>query len=259
MVMPQLRIYLTGRVSLEAGTRVYGGDRFPGRQGRLLFAYLVCHRAHPVPRDELAEVLWSGEPPAAWDVALSALVSKLRALLAQAGLPPAAASITSHRGLHQMRLPPDAWIDLEAAGLAADEADGALRTGDLRGAWGPANVAVAICRRPFLPGAEGAWAEAHRQRLHALLVRGLDALSEISLRNGELALAVLYAGEAATLEPFRETGYERLMRIHAAMGNRAEALRVYERCRRLLVSELGTPPSAQLETLYLQLLRLPPQ
>ena len=36
-------------------------DALPGNQGRLLFAYLVLHRDRPVRRDELLEVLWSGD------------------------------------------------------------------------------------------------------------------------------------------------------------------------------------------------------
>ena len=32
-------------------------------------------------------------------------------------------------------------------------------------------------------------------------------------------------------EPFRETAYQLLMRMHAAAGDRAEALRVFARCR----------------------------
>jgi DNA-binding SARP family transcriptional activator len=55
--------------------------------------------------------------------------------------------------------------------------------------------------------------------------------------------------------PFRETGYQLLMRAHAAVGNRAEALRVYERCRSLLSEELGVPPSSQTEAVYLDILR----
>jgi SARP family transcriptional regulator, regulator of embCAB operon len=57
------------------------------------------------------------------------------------------------------------------------------------------------------------------------------------------------------LEPFRETSYQLLMRAHAAVGNRAEALRVYEHCRRLLSEELGVPPSPQTEAVYLEILR----
>jgi pentatricopeptide repeat protein len=56
------------------------------------------------------------------------------------------------------------------------------------------------------------------------------------------------------LEPFRETGYRLLMRAHTEAGNPAEALRVYERCRRVLADELGTSPSPQTEAVYLDLL-----
>jgi len=40
------------------------------------------------------------------------------------------------------------------------------------------------------------------------------------------------------------------MRAHAAAGNRAEALRAYDRCRTLLAEELGVSPSPALDQLY---------
>ena len=47
-----------------------------------------------------------------------------------------------------------------------------------------------------------------------------------------LAILLLAAGVAEALdvdlEPYREVGYQRLMRLHMSLGNRAEALRVYE-------------------------------
>jgi hypothetical protein len=45
------------------------------------------------------------------------------------------------------------------------------------------------------------------------------------------------------------------MAAHAAAGNRAEALRVYERCRQLLATELGAYPSPETESIYRELLR----
>ena len=56
------------------------------------------------------------------------------------------------------------------------------------------------------------------------------------------------------LEPFRESGYRRLMEAYAAAGDRAESLRVYERCRRLLADELGAYPSPETEAAYRALL-----
>lgn len=50
-------------------------------------------------------------------------------------------------------------------------------------------------------------------------------------------------------QAFRETGYQRLMRVHAALGNPAEALRVYEQCRKLFANEFGTNPSPEMQKL----------
>ena len=66
-----------------------------------------------------------------------------------------------------------------------------------------------------------------------------------------------WAEQAIELAPFREAGYRRLMEAHVAAGNRAEALRVYERCRRLLADELGAYPSPETESMYRALLAAP--
>ena len=60
----QLRIFLAGRVAVEADGLALDAGRFAGRQGRLVFAYLVAERGRPVLRDELAEALWGEAPPA---------------------------------------------------------------------------------------------------------------------------------------------------------------------------------------------------
>jgi len=248
-----VRIYLTGRLDVELGGARLPARSFPGRQGRRAFAYLVCERARPVPRAELADAIWADALPPAWDSALSAVLSKLRAALAAPKLPNPP-TITSAFGCHQLELPADAWVDLEAAVQAIDQAETALRRQQPLQAFGPACVVSAVTRRIFLPGEDGTWIERQRTRLRTMRVRALDCLADVWLANGEGALAVEAAQETIELEPFRETGYQRLMRAHAARGDRAEALRVYERCRRLLAEELGVDPSPQTEAVFLELL-----
>jgi hypothetical protein len=53
-----------------------------------------------------------------WERSLSALISKLRALLASVGIPDVA--LTGSFGHYQPLLPADVWIDVEAAGEAID-------------------------------------------------------------------------------------------------------------------------------------------
>lgn len=48
------------------------------------------------------------------------------------------------------------------------------------------------------------------------------------------------------------------MRLHVQMGNPAEALRVFGRCRELLEEELGSSPSPETESLFLEILRAAP-
>jgi DNA-binding SARP family transcriptional activator len=240
-------------LDIERDGRTVAPQRFPGRQGRRAFAYLVLGHGRPIHRDELAEAVWGGAHPPAWEVALSALVSKLRVLLREFGLADPAALQTAF-GCYQLRVPGDAWIDVEIATRSLDLAEGALRSAEVPTAWSHAAVASAIARRPFLPGEEGDWIERQRDRLRGLLVRALECLADCGLARDQYAMAIQVSSDAVSLEPYRETAYRRLMAAHAGAGNRAEALRVYERCRRLLRDDLGADPSPPTEALFLDLL-----
>src|SRR4029077_338634 len=83
---PRMKVFLVGRVAVESDGVVIDDARFPGRQGRLLFAYLAAEQGRPVPKDELAEAIWGESPPPSWDKALTGVVSKVRALLASGGV-----------------------------------------------------------------------------------------------------------------------------------------------------------------------------
>jgi streptogramin lyase len=118
-------------------------------------------------------------------------------------------------------------------------------------------VAAALARRSFLPGEEGAWVEERRRDLRDVLVRALECLRDASLSARKYSDSARYAEEVIELEPFRERSYQRLMEAQTAAGNPAEALRVYERCRRFLADELGAYPSPEIELVYRETLRVP--
>jgi DNA-binding SARP family transcriptional activator len=104
--MPSTRIQLCGPTVIEwDGERLEA--RLPGRQGRLLFAYLVLNRHRLATRDALVEALWPGEHPSATQTGLNALISKLRKVLGP--------GVIDGRSSVRLRLGLDARVDVEAA------------------------------------------------------------------------------------------------------------------------------------------------
>src|SRR4051794_28457242 len=126
-------------MGLTAGPARLEAVDFPGRQGRLVFAALVLE-AGPVDRNELAEILWPNRLPSSWTRDLSAVISKLRSLLA--GI----AEFTTGSGRwYAVTLPTDASIDVLDALRAIDEGSGEL------------GRAIDVLAEPFLAGDECAW------------------------------------------------------------------------------------------------------
>ncbi len=249
------KIYLTGSVTLELDGRVSVEERqFRGKQGRLAFAYLVCQRARAVSREELVDLLWPDGPAPSWEIALSAVLSRIRHLVAREPLQNSGASLSRGSSQYQLRLPPNTWVDIEAGAGAIERAEIALRADDLKSVLGPATAAAAIAKRPFLSGLSGRWVESQRERLRRQLLRSLDALSKTWIMEKQYVLAIEMATEAMAIDPHRDASCQLLMNAHAASGNRSEALKVYHTLRECLSSDLGTEPSKDTQEIYLRLL-----
>jgi DNA-binding SARP family transcriptional activator len=245
---PPTRIQLCGPTVVEwVGERLE--SRLPGRQGRLLFAFLVLNRHRPVGRDELVDALWPSRLPAATETGLNALISKLRKALG-----PEAVEGRSSLRLH---LDDDAWVDVEAADEAVHRAESQVALDGWARAWAPSLVALFVAEREFLPGEDTSWVDEQRRQLAEVRLRALEAYAAAALGIGgtELPAAVRASHELVRLVPLRESGYQVLMRALACQGNVAEALRVYTNLCDLLRDELGVSPSAATQAVYDQLLR----
>ena len=245
--MAEWRIRLCGATEVRAGDRALESG-LPGRQGRLLFAYLVSHRERACPRAELIDVLWPDDPPAAADSALSALLSKLRRALGDGVL----------AGRSELTFAPrDVWVDADAALAAVARGEAALDAGRYVEAAHAAREALAIDLQTFLPDGAGLWVAERRHECETGRLRALEvlALAGARLGGGELGAAEQAAEAAIAAAPFRESAHRALMEVHETAGNPAEALRVFDRLRVLLRDELGTSPGAAAMALHERLLR----
>lgn len=242
--MAATRIQVCGRVTAELEGRRIEAE-LPGRQGRLVFVYLIVNRVRPVSRDELAAAVWPEDAPAGSASGLSALLSKLRRVVAVEG-----------RSELQLRLPAGAWIDLEAAAEGLHRAEAAVARRDWTGAWGPGRVAQHVAARGFLPGEDAPWIDDQRRRLEEIHARALELVGRASLEIGgsELDTAERTARTLVAKAPYRESGHRLLMEALVARGNPAEALVVYEQLRQRLREELGAAPGPETQALHRRLL-----
>ena len=239
--MSTTRVQLCGRLAVTwRGERIE--ERLPARQGRLLFVFLVVRRAAPVSRDEVAEALGATEPT------LRPLLSRLRRVLG-------AGAVT---GGEQpgIVLPPDAFVDLDAAREGLHRAEAAIAAGDWGRGWAPSRVALHTSARGFLPGHDAPWIAELRRELDEMRLRALECVGEIGLGmgGGEIDAAERSGRRLVELAPFRESGHRLLMEALAARGNVAEALLAYERVRTLLRDELGVAPGRELQAVHTRLL-----
>jgi DNA-binding SARP family transcriptional activator len=242
--LAETRIQVCGRIVAEVdGNRIE--QELPGRQGRLLFVYLVANRLRAVPRRELEQAIWPEDAPGRVDSALSALLSKLRRLVPLEG-----------RAEVRVVLPSDAWVDLEAAADGLHRAESAAARRAWTDVWGPARVAQHIAARPFLAGEDAPWVVEVSNRLDGILLRSLELVAEAGLDIGgaELDTAERATRSLVTRAPFRESGHRLLMEVLDARGNRAEALQAYEELRTLLREELGASPSPATQDVHRRLL-----
>jgi len=241
-----VRIQICGALAVERdGERLE--SRLPGRQGRLVFTYLVVNRHRRIPRDELAEALWREPDPAAVDARLNPLLSKLRRVFGADAVD----------GRSTIRLWPARGLDRPGSRRRGYPPGRILgRSAGLGAGVGAALTALFVAERDFLPGEDAPWIDEIRHRLMELRLRALEcyAAAGLGLGGTELAAAVRAGRQLTRVAPLRESGYRYLMQALAAQGNLAEALGVYGQLSECLRDQLGVSPSPATRELYERLL-----
>jgi len=196
-------------------------------------------------RDELLTAVYGEEASPDQHPSLSVLLSKLRSVIGR--------QLLAGRSEIELMLPPDVFVDVEAAREALHRAESHVVAGEWAESWG---VAYHVARRPLLQGEDRPWLDEWRRRLEEVQLRGLECFAEARLGLGgrTLSQAEDCARQLIQLAPYRETGHRILMEALERRGNVAEALLAYDRLRVLLRDELGVAPSPAVQSVYRRLL-----
>ncbi len=210
----------------------------------MVFAYLAVEHRRSVSRDELANVLWPEMLPDTWNAALRGVLSDVRRFLERADLDPAQTLLTE-QGRLRLQLPADAIIDIDEAREDLSQARERLTQGDARGAAEIASRAADAAGLPFLSFHDGDWADGVRSELDRLHISALELAGAAFAKSGDLLAALAAADRLVRADPFLESAHRLRISMLGETGDRAGALKAYERCKSLLATELGIEPSPE--------------
>ncbi|MEZ5830695.1 MAG: BTAD domain-containing putative transcriptional regulator [Dongiaceae bacterium] len=224
----QVRLRVLGGFDLSG---VAGGDiPVSGKKLRALVTLLALPPRLGWSREQLTTMLWGDRDEELARGSLRQALAELRRILGEP-------AVLADR--ETVALDP-AFVTIDAVEFAA-----CIATGD----WGQA---AALYRGDLLNGIStpdgdfADWLLVERTRLHDLAIQALSRL--IAAQSGNEAIET--ALRLQVLDPDREETYRTLMRLHAAAGDRAQAIRHYQLCRDRLWRELGVKPESETDRLF---------
>ncbi len=249
-----LKVYTLGRFAIHHhDTPIGHGGRKAQHRPLALLKALIAFGGRDVSQARLMEALW---PDADGDVAhrsFDTTLHRLRKLLGNAEV----LILSDGRLSLNDRL---CWVDTWAferlttqaeealAGTGTLDPKGALHAVDESSGW--VRKILSLYRGVFLSGSDHAWSFSLRERLQMRLQRCIDLIGRSYEAHQAWEQAADCYQKGLETDALAEVFYQRLMVCYGQLGRCAEAVAVYQRCRRELQASLHVAPTSETEAIY---------
>ncbi|TCJ20197.1 hypothetical protein E0L93_02075 [Rubrobacter taiwanensis] len=234
-----VRIWLLGGFRVSVGSR---SIRWRRRKAGSLIKLLALARGHRMHREQVMDLLWPELDKKSQANNLHHTLYFARKALDPAG--GASRQLTLGDGV--LSLCPDGplWVDVEVF-------EDAARTACLTREPAAYRAAIELYAGELLPEDRyEVWTEEKREELRQLYLELLVELAGLYEQREEYEPAIEALRRVLVADPPREEVHERLMRLYALSGRRAESLGQYGRLRKALSEEFGIEPEDSTRRLY---------
>ncbi len=252
-----IRILTFGNFQVFRGQTQVPDQDWRARSPKLMLKALIARGASGVPKDLLCDDLWPQASPDSVERQFKVALHRLRYALEP--------SMEKSRGSSHVilkdnlvslrkelcRTDLDEFLSLEKQGKKAEE------TGDHGRAILCYRSAIELYRGDFL--AEDlyeTWAELKRYQLCTMYIDLLYRTAALFEAQGRSKKASEYYKMVIKTDPICEAAYQKLMLIYSNSGMRAEALKVYEDCRKALERGIGVQPGRLTSSIYRRIIEI---
>ena len=227
-----------------------------GQKTSELLTLLLLRGRHAHRREKLAATLWSESPPQSAAHSLRTTLWRLRRVLEPPGVNKGTYLCVTGRDEVGFNWQSEHAVDVLEFQSVLNRynsvnidliADTELQAID---------AALKLYQGELLEGHFNDWITYERERLRDLYIQGLSYLMQIYMRRNDHQQVIACGRRALIEDPLRESVHRDLMRSYVEVGQRAEAIKLYEELSRTLDSELEVAPSTETTDVYLWILRL---
>jgi DNA-binding SARP family transcriptional activator len=249
--MSILRIQLFEKFCVRRNEQVLDG--FDARKVQELFCYLLLHRDHSLPRETLASILWPETTTVQSKKNLRQALWQLQSALGSQNEQLNDRILLVEQDWVQLNSEANLWLDVAVFEQAYNLAQ------KIPGQQLDSSTAqllldtVQLYQGPLLEGWYQDWCLLERERLQSMYLAMLDKLMSYCEVQHDYETGLLYGMRIMCYDRARERTHRRMMRLYYLLGDRAEALRQYERCAAALEEELGINPSKSTTAIYRQI------
>jgi len=243
-----IKIYTLGRFALTLEGKQIRFLQKSQQKPIAMFKVLIALGGREVREELLVDILW---PETDGDAGHRSLVTTLQRLRLLVGDNKA---IQRREG----RLTIDTrycWVDAWAFERILGEAEKRRKEGLMEEAFRLTNKAITLYKGSFLScEAEMPWLIPLRERLRGRFLRNLIWLGRYLEKNGQFEKAIECYLRGIDTDETAEELYQLLMVCYHHVGLKTEAIKIYQKCKRILSIVLGIEPSDRTTAIYQSLL-----
>lgn len=243
---PPLTIYTLGRFAVYRGNELIEDSAWKRRKAKSLFKLLLLAPQRQLLKDRVIEWLW---PDQDQDRATNNLHRTL--FILRRVLQPNLSNASDSRYI----LFKDAKLTLNPAAIACvdvEEFDHLIQLGRQQdNSLSHYEAARLLYQGDFLPeDLYEDWADSHRQARRAAYCTLVQQMAHLYAQGAAYDDAINCLQDLLRIEPTHEEAYRELMRLYVQVGQRHQALHLYQQVCQTLQRELEVEPSAETRALY---------